>query len=703
VSIPLWQGDPGSPMTSTSSALVGPPQRIGPELLVVRGLDVSFRTARGLVRAVQGLDLDVRAGERVAIVGESGSGKSVTSRAILGLHPPNCEITGSVRLGGRELVGMPKRELGQVRGKEIGLVLQNPATALDPLKTVGWQVAEPLRRQLGLSRAEAHRRALDLLRQVRINDPEQRMTQYPHELSGGISQRVAIAAVIGSRPSLVIADEPTSALDSTTAWGILTLLHELSEQFGIALLMISHDLSIVSTFAETVSVMYSGRVVETAQVARVFVHPKHPYTRGLLDSVPGQSNSRPIPGAIPDPLDRPEGCVFAPRCAHAIHACTEAVPQLRDYGGTTSHLAACDRLPGLDVSAARDVAGPGSRPVAPPHLDDARPILVAHSLHKAFSMRQPGSARRRSVSVVEDVNLMVRPGEVLALVGESGSGKTTVARMVLGLETPTAGDVALSEEASADGALSRRRVQVVFQNPDSSLDPRMTVARIISEPLDIGNVGRQADRRARVLALLAEVGLSERHASMLPHELSGGQRQRVAIARALAGRPELLVLDEPVTGLDVSVQSQVLQLLDELRRREDVSYLFISHDLAVVRQIAHRVMVMYMGRIVETSPVEEFFANPQHPYSAALIEAASLPEARGEGLDRVADIGPPNSLFDLPSGCRFHPRCSRRDELCVQSSPALAVYRSGQVACHFPLSQNAGRRSDDRRDAAGAE
>jgi peptide/nickel transport system ATP-binding protein len=657
------------------------------ELLRIRNLSVAFATRRGVVRAVEGLDLDVRAGERVAIVGESGSGKSVTSRAILGLHSLNSTVTGSIRLGDRELLGMDDRQLSAVRGKEVGLILQNPTTALDPLKTIGWQIAMPLRMHIGLGREEAYRAALDLLRQVRISDPEQRMRQYPHELSGGMCQRVVIASVIGTRPALVIADEPTSSLDATTAAGILKLLRDLSEQFNIATLLISHDLGSVAAFAEKVSVMYSGRVIETARADELFDAPKHPYTRGLLESVPGRWPSKPIPGAIPDPLDRPPGCAFAPRCAHAVEACSAGAPALLDFGGSEPHLVACRRAAELETGASWR-SRTARRPSSPATAGKSDPVLAAEALHKSFAIGRSWRGARQ-VEVVENVSFEIARGEVLALVGESGSGKTTIARMLLGVEQPTSGAVRIGATTGATGE-RRRRVQVVFQNPDSSLDPRLPVGRIISEPLDIENVGTEAERRKRVETLLEEVGLSVRHASRLPHELSGGQRQRVAIARALAGQPDLLILDEPVTGLDVSVQAQVLQLLEELKARQEISYLLISHDLAVVRQIADRIMVMYLGRLVEISATEDFFRSPKHPYSLALLEATSLP-GRGAGkLDRTFDIGPPADLLSAPPGCRFHPRCPQAKPTCSQQSPALQPSMAGLVACHFPLAQTRG-------------
>ncbi|KQR15959.1 ABC transporter ATP-binding protein [Cellulomonas sp. Leaf334] len=524
-------------------------------VLQVRDLVVEYevhRSSSERVQAVRGVSFDVHAGEAVALVGESGSGKSTTAHAVVGLLPGGGRVVGgSVRLHGGELVGLGAKAWQQVRGARIGLVPQDPGIALNPVTRIGDQVAEVLRIHGRVRRAAAAQQAVEILRSVGLSDPEARARQYPHELSGGMRQRVLIGIALALEPALVIADEPTSALDVTVQRRVLDLLDDLTSRTGSAVLFITHDLAVAADRADRVVVMKDGEIVEQGLTAQVLGAPRHPYTRSLL----------------------------------------AAAPQL---------------------SVRERVADP-----APPVGET--PLLDVLSVSKAF--RLPGG---RTVQAVDDVSVSIPRGGAFGLVGESGSGKSTVARLVLQLTSPDSGTVLLDGAPVSDAAgraVLRRRSQLVHQNPFASLDPRFTVAKIIDEPLRSHRVGSRSQRRDRVDELLEQVALGAAYATRRPGELSGGQRQRVAIARALALEPDLLVLDEPTSALDVSVQAQILALLDRLRRERDLTYLFISHDLAVVRQVADRVGVLHDGRLVEVGPTADVFDDPHDPYTAELVGA----------------------------------------------------------------------------------
>ncbi|WP_456788918.1 dipeptide ABC transporter ATP-binding protein [Cellulomonas sp. P5_C5] len=541
-------------------------------VLQVRDLVVEYESRDERVQAVRGISFDVHAGEVVALVGESGSGKSTTAHAVVGLLPGGGQVVGgSVRLHGGELVGLTGKAWQQVRGARIGLVPQDPGIALNPVTRIGDQVAEVLRIHGRVRRAAAAEQAVEILRSVGLSDPEARARQYPHELSGGMRQRVLIGIALALEPALVIADEPTSALDVTVQRRVLDLLDDLTSRTGSAVLFITHDLAVAADRADRVVVMKDGEIVEQGLTAEVLGAPSHPYTRALL----------------------------------------AAAPQL---------------------TVRERVA-----PVAPPVGETS--LLDVLSVSKKF--RLPGHAGR-TVQAVDDVSFSVPKGGAFGLVGESGSGKSTVARLVLQLTSPDSGTVLLDGVPVSDPAgraLLRRRSQLVHQNPFASLDPRFTVARIIDEPLRSHRVGSRSQRRDRVVELLEQVALGAAYASRRPGELSGGQRQRVAIARALALEPDLLVLDEPTSALDVSVQAQILALLDRLRRDRGLTYLFISHDLAVVRQVVDRVGVLHDGRLVEVGPTHDVFDDPQDPYTAELVGAipgrgADLADPHAATLER---------------------------------------------------------------------
>lgn len=661
---------------------------VTPPLLQVDDLHVRFPAPGGDLHAVRGVSFEVRRGERVAVVGESGSGKSVTALSLVGLTPRPGRLSGSVKLKGRELVGLSERQLTRVRGLEMGVILQDATAALDPLKSIGDHIVEALRLHTGISRRNARARALELIGQVRISDPELRVGQCSHELSGGMAQRAVTASVIGLEPELLIADEPTSALDATTANGVLDLLLELGRARDMAVVLITHDLGIVARFAERVIVMYAGRIVEQGTVGEIFSHPRHPYTRALLESVPG-SRRRPPARDAPTVLraSSTEGCRYFSRCtlSGGREACTGDEPVLLNRAGPPGQLSACHFADELPPRAA--AADEGTEP-RPPCGDV---LLRVDGLDKQFHVRHGTFGRRGSVRAVEGADLVVRRGEVLALVGESGSGKTTLGKVILGLEAPSAGRVTFDDTDISGRVLSRtknlqRRVQVVFQNPNSSLDPRMKVGPIVAEPLEVHRIGTPAERRDRVVELLEQVGLDAASVDRYPFEFSGGQRQRIAIARALAPRPDLLICDEPLTALDVSVQAQILDLLHDIQRRDGLAYLFIAHDLSVVREIADRVAVMYLGHIVETADADELFRQPHHPYTKALLSAMTVADpAVDRTRERIILRGAVPSPLDPPPGCPFHTRCWKAEDICRQEMPPLVEITAGRrVACHLP-------------------
>ncbi len=661
-------------------------------ILAIDNLHVHFVTENGTVRAVEGLSYSVQPGEIVAIVGESGSGKSVSALAVMQLLPPNTAriVDGSVRFEGRELLDLDDEEMRRIRGREISMIFQEPMTSLNPVLTIGLQIMEPLTMHLEMSEAEARARAVELLTLVGITDPESRLEQYPHQLSGGMRQRVMIAIGLACNPKLLIADEPTTALDVTIQAQILELMKDLSRRLGIAVIIITHNLGIVARYADRVNVMYAARLIETGPAEAVFGHPIHPYARGLLAAVPRLDRGRSsqlttIEGAPPNLLDPPEGCRFRPRCRYAIDACTQ-VPALVEM--ESGHFAACHRageIDALEKAAFKSVDVPHDDSVN----DSGDPILrIAHT--SKFFPVGGGFLRGpvRHVKAVNDVSLHIMPGETLGLVGESGCGKSTLGRLVLRLDDPTGGEIlfagtdlaALSRSEMTD---VRKKMQVIFQDPYSSLNPRMTVGQIIGEPMRVHDIVPKAKIADRISELLQLVGLFPYMALRYPHELSGGQRQRVGIARALAVEPDVIVCDEAVSALDVSIQGQVINLLEHLQRKLGLTYLFIAHDLAVVRHISSRVAVMYLGRIVELASSDELFANPRHPYTQALLAAAPVPDPVIERTrPRTIITGELPSPLNPPSGCVFHPRCPKVTAECKQAVPATRELAEGHtVAC----------------------
>jgi peptide/nickel transport system ATP-binding protein len=684
-------------------------------LLEVRGLRTCFFSPEGVVTAVDGVDLTVRRGEILGLVGETGCGKSAIALSVMGLlDAPGRVVGGSVRLGGVELLGLPESEMAKIRGSRVAMVFQQPQSSLDPVFKAGDQIVEAIRAHHPFAKCEAWRQAVQLLREVGIPDPERLAHAYPHELSGGMAQRVMIAIALACRPDLVIADEPTTALDVTIQAQILDLLRSLRDRFGTAVIVITHDLGVIAEMADRVAVMYAGRIVEQTDVRDLFMEPRHPYTQGLIACMPRLDEVRPrlavIPGTVPSLTDAPPGCRFAPRCqARAmlgLSRCEEAEPPLAVVG--PGHEARCwlydpaaARGPGesgrtepcgVAVAAGHAGGAPGELPVngfltvrRPAGVETApRPLLTVTDLFKHFS-GGAGLFRRSACAVraVDGVSFEVRAGETLALVGESGCGKTTVGRAILRLIPATAGTVlfegrdVLNAGATALRTL-RREMQIIFQDPLSSLDPRMRVADSVALGLMVNGV-RGRERDDAVLGALRKVGLEPYHARRYPRELSGGQRQRVVIARALALDPKFVVCDEPVSALDVSVQSQILNLLRDLQQELRLSYLFIAHNLSVVNHVADRVAVMYLGKIVELADRNELFRNPLHPYTRALISAVPS-TAPSRGRARIVLNGDLPSQRNVPSGCRFHTRCPLAQDRCAREEPPLRAVTPGHSA-----------------------
>ncbi|MGE0715212.1 MAG: dipeptide ABC transporter ATP-binding protein [Alphaproteobacteria bacterium] len=649
---------------------------------------MAFSTARGVVHAVDGVTWSVRPGDTMALVGESGSGKSVSALALMRLlgRPAGRVVGGRITFDGRDLLSLPEAEMRALRGRAMAMIFQEPMTSLNPILSIGVQIMEPLRVHLGMSEQAARARAAELLRLVGIPDAERRLDQYPHQFSGGMRQRVMIAIGLTCDPKLLIADEPTTALDVTIQAQILELMKDLSRRLGITLILITHNLGIVARYADRVAVMYAGRVVEEGPAAEIFAAPRHPYTIGLLRSVPRLDRPRrgrlaTIEGAPPNLLAPPEGCRFAPRCPYRIERCAED-PALRTVGADRS--AACHRSEEIAAGLATEEATP------PPPLPvaAARPLLEVRNLSKHFRVKVGGLVGgQATVRAVQEVSFGIEAGRTLGLVGESGCGKTTVGRTILRLEEATSGSVMFDGEDLVTASRARMNslrtdIQVIFQDPYSSLNPRMTVGQIIGEPLSVyRKVAGRGAARERVATLLKQVGLLPDMAERYPHQLSGGQRQRVGIARALAMEPKFIVCDEPVSALDVSIQGQIINLLDELQQRLGLTYLFIAHDLAVVRHISHRIVVMYLGRVMEVADRDELYARPAHPYTRALLDAAPIPDPAVErSRSSRALTGELPSPLSPPSGCVFHTRCPMATAECKGPVPPLREIAPGHLA-----------------------
>ncbi|RAX21130.1 MULTISPECIES: ABC transporter ATP-binding protein [unclassified Actinomyces] len=690
-------------------------------LLEVRDLCVTFPSEDGQVHAVRGVNLDLARGEVLALVGESGSGKSVTSTAVMGLLDESAAVSGSVKLHGTELLGRSDAYMSKLRGTQIAMVFQDPLSALTPVYTVGQQIVEALKiHNRGMSDKDAKRRAIELLDLVGIPNPTVRVNAYPHEFSGGMRQRAVIAIAIANDPDLIIADEPTTALDVTIQAQILDVLRTAKQETGAGVIMITHDLGVVAGMADRVSVMYAGRIVETGDVDDVFYRPRMPYTIGLLGALPRLDTKKDsalatLEGNPPSLLAEPTGCPFAPRCPMVQDACLDGEPALApvrpdgsldavDDAPAGPQLSACRRFPEIEKNNLnyRDIY-PVPKLKTPEALDlpheQREEVLRVTELVKDFPLMKGAVFKRRvgTVHAVADVSFDVRKGETLALVGESGCGKSTTLLEVMDLKSPQHGTiVVLGKQTDKLSRGERRRmrqdVQIVFQDPMASLDPRLPVFDLIAEPLRAFKRPKQeiADRVAELMQL---VGLEPSHANRYPRNFSGGQRQRIGIARALALEPSLLVLDEPVSALDVSIQAGVINLLDELRATLGLSYLFVAHDLSVVRHIADRVAVMYLGRIVEIGDVDAVFSAPAHPYTQALLSAIPIPDPVKERTrSRIILQGDLPSPANPPSGCPFRTRCPKfanelddeQREACLTRLPDFfTMGEDHRLSCHY--------------------
>jgi len=666
-----------------------------PDLLRLVDLRVQIRTPAGYLHAVDGISLAIRPGEIVGIVGESGSGKSVTALSILRLiEARDQRTTGAIEFEGEDVLAMDEDGLRRLRGGRIAIVLQDPMASLNPVLRIGVQLVEGIRCHTDAGRADAQGRAVRLLREMGLTTPDQAVHRYAHQFSGGMRQRIMLAMGFSNSPALLIADEPTTALDVTIQAQILDLLRTLNAEFGTAIMLITHDLGVVASICSRVAVMYAGKIVEEGPVERILADPRHPYTQALVGAVPRIDRAvfrgRPlamIGGSAPDPLLRESGCAFRDRCPRRVARCDDEPPQRPVSPG---HRVACwlaDEAPGPAAVAAAPapaVAAPG------PEVDA---LLTLSGLTKHFPVGRPWPWQaRRVVHALDDVNLSVRRGETLGLVGESGSGKSTLARLVVRLHRPTAGEIRFDGEEIGQASAGRlrpmrRHLQMVFQDPYSSLNQRLTVGSAIAEPMLLHDlVASRREAAERTAELLVHVGLGRDAASRYPHEFSGGQRQRIGIARALAAGPRLIVADEPISSLDVNVQAQILNLLLRLQVEHGLTYVFISHNLAVVRQIAHRIAVLYLGQVVEIAEADVIFDRPLHPYTRSLISAVPIPDAAIERARRRQRlVGEAPSIIDPPSGCRFRTRCPIARPVCAEVPPPLLERDAGQAAaCHFP-------------------
>jgi peptide/nickel transport system ATP-binding protein len=673
-----------------------------PPLLHIQDLRTDVRLKHSTVHAVDGLSLHVDPGETLGIVGESGCGKTMTALSIMGLLPTGGEIVGgSITLNGLDISGLSEDKLRAIRGNEIGMIFQDPLTSLNPTMTVGRQIAEAVLLHRDVSREQAMDRAAEVLDLVGMAQPRERISEYPHQFSGGMRQRVMIAMALACEPKLLIADEPTTALDVTIQKQILELIDSLRQRLGMAVILVTHDLGVIAGRADRVAVMYAGKVAETTDTGTLFGNPRHPYTEALFQSLPEKSAETrkrlySIPGLPPDLTSPPPGCRFAPRCRYATDRCRAEQPVLG--GETPAHQFACFHPVG-----ASERGGPVTaheQPAAPPEplIPAARSgevLLSVRHLVKDFPVTKGAVLQRRvgSVSAVADVSFDIRSGETLGVVGESGCGKTTVGRLIVGLDMPTSGSIFfegkdLARSSGREYRRERRKIQFMFQDSYSSLDPRMRAGSILREPLVVQGTGSRKEQDDRVREILDLVGLPRAAMDRYPHEFSGGQRQRLGFARALILSPDLIVADEPVSALDVSIQAQVLNLMRDRQRDLGLTYLFISHDLAVVRYLSSQIVVMYLGKVVEVGSADEVYLRPAHPYTRGLIDSAPVPDPEAEQAKvREGVVGELPSAIHPPSGCRFRTRCPLAQEICAAVEPPLVPFSTDGhlAACHFPL------------------
>jgi peptide/nickel transport system ATP-binding protein len=697
-------------------------------LIEIVDLKTRIPLRSGVVHAVDGLSFDVEPGETVGIVGESGCGKTMAAMTIMRLLPRNAYIAGGeINFDGKDLTKISDAEMRKVRGNDIGIVFQDPMTSLNPTMTIGRQIAEVVLIHRDVSKQAAMDRAREVLEMVGLPRPAERLKDYPHQLSGGLRQRVMIAMALACDPKLLIADEPTTALDVTIQAQILRLLDRLKAELGMGIILITHDMGVIAGRADRVVVMYAGQKIETADTLELFKHVRHPYTEALLASIPKLDQDRSqilysIPGLPPDLRRPPLACRFAARCAFATDQCRTEAPRLEDDPERPEHKYSCfhprassaadisDIAAGLlaEAESNKALAETFGKELELLEVTDEETAALVESggagkpdivlefkgVSKEFEVTAGAVMRRKigSLKAVTDVQLAIRRGETFGIVGESGCGKTTLGRLGVALEAPTDGQVIfngedLSKFKRSELRSKRRDLQFMFQDPYASLDPRMRVKEIISEPLDIAKRGSNAERVERVRELLDEVGLAPDHMDRYPHEFSGGQRQRLGLARALALNPDVIVADEPVSALDVSIRSQVLNLMRRVQGTYGLTYIVISHDLSVVRYLADRIGVMYLGKMVEVGTGDDIYERPAHPYTAGLLQAIPLPNPEQARKDGDVPIkGELPSPLNPPSGCRFRTRCPFVQDKCAEEVPLLRAFGGEHMAaCHFPL------------------
>jgi len=678
-------------------------------LLSIEDLRTEIRLRSATVHALDGVSLTVEAGECLGIVGESGSGKTMTALSIMQLLPPGGHITGGkISLDNQVISSLSDDGMRHVRGNEVGMIFQDPMTSLNPTMTIGDQIAETVLLHRGADAKTARARAVEVLGLVGMPRPAERVGNYPHQLSGGMRQRVMIAMALACEPKLLIADEPTTALDVTIQKQILELIDDLRRRLGMAVILVTHDLGVIAGRADRAAVMYAGRVVETTTTARLFANPRHPYTEALFGALPEKAADQTerlysIPGQPPDLTAPPTGCKFAARCRYVQDSCRQTEPALE--GDTWDHTFRCFFPVGQagdddvvadhhEAAVVRDRVERAAQP------QDGEALLRIDGLIKNFSVTSGAVLQRKigEVSAVADVSFKVRPGATFGVVGESGCGKTTIGRLIAGLEKANGGSIILDGEDLTQ--LSRRerrrrspKVQLMFQDSYASMDPRMRVGPILREPLAIQRIGSRAEQNRKIAAILDEVGLPRAAVDRYPHEFSGGQRQRLGLARALILSPKLVVADEPVSALDVSIQAQILNLMLDLQRDLGLTYLFISHDLSVVRYLSENIGVMYLGKLVETGPADDVYYRPVHPYTRGLIDTVPVADPKiAQDREDKGVAGELPSAINPPSGCRFRTRCPRAQELCAQEEPPLRPFAANGhlAACHFPLREPEG-------------
>jgi peptide/nickel transport system ATP-binding protein len=672
-----------------------------PPVLEIDNLTVSYRQGGRWLDAVRDVGLRIQAGQTYGLVGESGSGKSTLALAIMRYLSENGAVRqGSIHLAGRDLMALSEADMRRVWGELVKLVPQNPLSSLNPSLRVGDQLAEAL--QPPTSGPQAQERVLELLKMVRLSDPERVAGSYPHQLSGGMQQRVMIAMALSGEPALLVLDEPTTNLDVTTEAVILDLFKDLIQERDTAVLYVSHSLGVVARFCDRVAVLYAGELVEDAAVAEIYRRPLHPYTRGLLDSVPRigqnkrQTQLQPIPGHIPQLEELPTGCVYAPRCPLVVDLCLQERPRLETPA--PGRQVRCHRWPEIRAGTLSPAAPAQPLDVSSGNGARTQVVLDVAGLEKRFAVRRSlgqvlGGRPAQQIRAVDGVSLQARQSRTLGLVGESGSGKTTLARCVIGLTEPSSGaisllDIPLARSLSRRDRRILRQLQMVFQNPDEALNPYRSVGDTLRRTLMRLAGWTRQEAEIEMLKLLAAVKLSPTYADRLPGQLSGGEKQRAAIARAFASHPSLLLFDESVSALDVSVQASILNLLNELQRERESAYIFISHDLAVVSYLADEIAVVYLGHLMEFGRTQDVMEPPYHPYTEALLSAIPLvdPNAQQEHIRLPGEVP---SAIDIPSGCRFHTRCPRfLGDICVEQEPPWRAGEHGhRIYCHIPLDE----------------